>query len=141
MDMPTDLAHAKATAKRLRADHAARGQQLSHSQALEHLAQACGHRNWNSLSAALAPEAPLRIKVGGQVSGRYLGQCFVAKVLAAKQVPHGWVSVKLELAEPVDVVRFDSFSSFRKRLRGTVGPKGHSRERTSNGEPHLVIDL
>ncbi|WP_353617480.1 glyoxalase superfamily protein [Tropicibacter sp. R15_0] len=26
-------------------------------------------------------------------------------------------------------------------MRGVVGPKGHSAEKTSNGEPQLKIDL
>jgi Glyoxalase superfamily protein len=40
----------------------------------------------------------------------------------------------------VDVVTFDSFSNFRKRVWGVVGPLGESREKTSDGQPHLVIE-
>jgi hypothetical protein len=49
--------------------------------------------------------------------------------------------VRLDLDHPVDVVTFDSFSNLRKRIRGTVGPDGRSKEITSDGTPHLVLDL
>ena len=46
----------------------------------------------------------------------------------------------LDLDEAVDVVRFDSFSNLRKRIRVEVGPEGHSKERTSDGTPQIVLD-
>ncbi|MEN8685342.1 glyoxalase superfamily protein, partial [Marivita sp.] len=41
--------------------------------------------------------------------------------------------------EPVDVVHFDSFSNFRKRVQCVVGPSGTTKEKTSNGQPHVVL--
>ncbi len=45
----------------------------------------------------------------------------------------------LDLAEPVDVVTFDSFSNFRSRVRKAVDAYGRSFDKTSDGEPHLVL--
>ena len=47
----------------------------------------------------------------------------------------------LHFDEPVDVVTFDSFSNFRTRVSKVVGPDGRSFDVTSDGVPHLVIDL
>jgi hypothetical protein len=37
-------------------------------------------------------------------------------------------------------VRFESFSNLRKQIRIKVGPAGHSKERTSDGRPHVELD-
>jgi hypothetical protein len=47
--------------------------------------------------------------------------------------------VSLDLDEAVDVVTFDSFSSFRKRVNGVIGKDGVSQARTSNGRPQLEL--
>jgi hypothetical protein len=78
--------------------------------------------------------------VGGRVTGRYLSQPFAATVLAADQFRPGWFRLVLDLDAAVDVVRFDSFSNLRKRIRVEVGPAGHSKERTSDGIPHVELD-
>nr|WP_237028953.1 glyoxalase superfamily protein [Phaeobacter porticola] len=49
--------------------------------------------------------------------------------------------VTLHLEEPVDVVKFDSFSALRQRINGTIGWDGRSVERTSDGVPQLVLEL
>ena len=54
---------------------------------------------------------------------------------------HGRWQVTLQLDEPVDVVTFDSFSAFRRRINATIGGDGRTVEKTSNGQPHLVLDL
>ena len=46
----------------------------------------------------------------------------------------------LDLDDAVDVVRFDSFSNLRKRIRVEVGPDGHSKERTFDGTRHVELD-
>ena len=61
--------------------------------------------------------------------------------MAANPQANGWTHLTLDLDAPVDVVTFDSFSNMRKRIRGVVGPKGHTAEKTSDGQPHLQIDL
>jgi hypothetical protein len=139
-DLPT-IAQAKHEAKCLRADLAAEGAEMSHAQALEQIAQQYGFRDWNALHAALRDRPPQGWAAGGRVRGRYLSKPFVATVLSAEQVRPGWFRLVLDLDEAVDVVRFDSFSNYRKRIRVAVGPDGHSKERTSDGTPHVALDL
>lgn len=50
------LAQAKSMAKRLRSLLAARDLELSHSAALELVAEQLGHKDWNTAAALLAPE-------------------------------------------------------------------------------------
>ena len=40
----------------------------------------------------------------------------------------------------VDVVTSTRFSNLRRRVTGVIGPQGFSQEKTSDGQPHLVID-
>jgi hypothetical protein len=138
-DLPTP-AEAKAAARRLRGERGAAGHPISHGEALEIIARAQGFRDWNAMAAAIRDRRPDGWREGGRVTGRYLSQPFSATVLSAEALRPGWVRLVLDLDEAVDVVRFDSFSNFRKRLRAEVGPDGHSRERTSDGIPHMVLD-
>lgn len=139
-DLPT-TAQAKARAKRLREDLAAEGTTIGHAQALERLAQQHGFRDWNALHAAIRYRPPQGWTVGGRVTGYYLSQPFLATVLSTEQLRPGWFRLVLDLDEAVDVVRFDSFSNLRKQIRVEVGPDGHSKERTSNGNPHVQLEL
>lgn len=138
-DLPT-IARAKQEAKRMRARLAEQGEAISHAQSLERVAQRYGFRDWNTYHAKMRDRCPHGWEAGGRVTGRYLSQPFAASVLAADQLRPGWVRMVLDLDEAVDVVRFDSFSNFRKRIRVEVGPEGHSKERTSDGIPHVVLD-
>jgi hypothetical protein len=74
------------------------------------------------------------------VRGRYLGQSFSAVILAVEMIRPGWFRLTLDLDEAIDVVTFDSFSNFRKRVTGVIGPAGTSREKTSNGQPQLEMN-
>ena len=139
-DLPT-LVDAKAQAKRLRNDLAAEGTQITHAQALEKTAHRHGFRDWNAMHAAIRDLPPNAWAIGGRVSGRYLSQPFVATILSVEHLRPGWVRLVLDLDEAVDVVRFEGFSNLRKRLRVEVGPNGHSKERTSDGTPHVVLEL
>ena len=139
-DLPT-ISQAKQAAKQLRATLAEQGEAISHAQALERVAQRNGFRNWNAFHAEMRDRPPQGWTAGGRVTGRYLSQPFAATVLAAGQLRPGWFRLVLDLDEAVDVVRFDSFSNLRKRIRVDVGPDGHSRERTSDGTPHVALDL
>lgn len=138
--LPT-LAAAKSQAKRLRERLATEGVTLGHGQALELVAHQHGFRDWNVFHAAIGNRPPEGFVPGGRVSGRYLNQAFGATVLAVEMLRPGWFRLELEFDQPVDVVTFDSFSNFRNRVHGTVGPTGISRERTSAGVPHLEIDI
>jgi hypothetical protein len=132
---------AKTQAKALRASLKATGQDISHARALELIAKSLGFKDWNTLHAKIgnAPRAP--VVLGQIVEGHYLKQPFVAEVLGVTQLSEGRYSVVLDFAEPVDVVTFDSFSNFRRRITKVVGADGRSPDRTSDGVPHLVIRL
>jgi hypothetical protein len=131
----------KAQAKALRASLLTTGQDISHAQALELIAKSLGFKDWNTLHAKIgnAPRAP--VVLGQIVEGQYLKQPFVAEVLGVTQLSEGRYSVVLDFAEAVDVVTFDSFSNFRRRITKVVGADGRSPDRTSDGAPHLVIRL
>lgn len=135
------LADAKAQAKRLRAGLLDGGADVTHGQALELVARQHGFRDWNTLHAAIGNRPPVAFSCGDRVRGHYLSQPFTATVKAVEEVQPGWFRLDLDLDAAVDVVTFDSFSNHRKRIKGTVGPSGRSRTRTSDGRPHLIIDL
>lgn len=139
--MPT-LAALKDQAKRLRNRLTQEGGAVSHSRALELIAAQYGYRDWNTLHAALGNRAGIdHLHPGAKVSGRYLGQPFTARLLGIEMLAHQpqRYRVTLDLDAPVDIVTFDSFSAFRKRVTATVAEDGMSRERTSNGLPQLEL--
>ncbi len=135
----------KSQAKRLRQAMEARGTAISHSATLELVAQQHGSRDWNTLAAmAKRPnEEPIAaVSVGSPVRGRYLNRPFTGKVLAlAGQSGGGLHKITIHFDEPVDVVTFESFSAFRQRINAQVDGNGVSPRRTSNGVPHLVLDI
>lgn len=139
-DLPT-LIEAKMQAKRLRERLATEGERIGHGRALELVARQHGFRDWNTFHATIGNRPPEGFTPGGRVRGRYLSRSFEATVLDARMLRPGWFRLVLDLDEAVDVVSFESFSNYRKRIRGTVGPAGTSRERTSDGRPHLEIDI
>lgn len=138
--LPT-VAEAKRQAKRLREQLDRQGTPVSHGNALELVAHQHGFRDWNAFHAAMGNRPPEGWAPGDRVEGSYLSQAFSATIVAVEMVRPGWFRLVLDLDEAVDVVTFDSFSNFRTRIRGVVGPEGHSRERTSDGLPQLRLDL
>ena len=130
---------AKHLAKALRSELAAVGKTISHAEALERIAHNHGFRDWNAFHAAIKDRAPENWRVGGRVAGHYLSQPFEATVLSSERQRPGWFRLVLDLDKAVDVVRFESFSNLRKQIRVVVGPDGHSRERASDGTPHVVL--
>ena len=133
------LAAAKGQARYIRKDLAAQGREISHSAALELVAKSYGHKDWNTLHAAIGNEARAPVFVGQIVAGHYLGQPFLAEVIDLQQGADGQYDVTLALEKAVDVVTFDSFSNFRSRIRKTVGADGRSADQTSDGVPHLIL--
>lgn len=132
----------KDQAKALRTRLEAAGTPVSHSQALERLAHEYGYRNWNTLHAAIGNRPPVApVELGARVRGRYLGQAFKGRVIGVQIVAPGRYRLTLDFDEPVDVVSFDSFSAFRRRVSCTVDVNGVTAEKTSNGRPHLRLDL
>ena len=133
----------KAQARRLRATLAADGTAVGHSRALELLAHQHGYKDWNTLHAAIGnrpPPAP--VAVGDRVHGRYLGQPFEGEVIGVQALASpDRFRVTLQFDEPVDVVTFDSFSAFRQRVTGTIDRTGRTAEKTSDGRPHMELEL
>ena len=136
---PPTLPALKAQAKRLRQSLAEAGTQLSHSQALEAVARQHGSHDWNTLCALSQPEPPPVPRIGAPAHGRYLGQPFTGRLKAASTLANGHLRITLRFDEAVDVVTFDSFSSFRRQVTAVIDRKGRSPRRTSNGQPQLVV--
>lgn len=128
----------KAQAKTLRRDMAARGQSISHAEALETIAHQWGARDWNTISAQSAKATP-GWAPGMRVAGRYLGHPFEGVVKAARQSSAGFWSVTLRFDAAIDVVASDKFSAFRRQVNATLNSAGHSPQKTSDGQPHLVV--
>lgn len=137
----------KQQARRLRTSMAGRGVALTLAQALETVAHTNGFRDWNTASA-MAPEASPPAQgerrgsawqVGQVVEGEYLGQAFKGTVLGLSTLPQNRDRITLRFDVPVDVVAFDSFSSFRQRVTAVIGADGVSPKKRSDGTPHLRL--
>lgn len=132
----------KSEARVLREDRAAKGEPLSQSQALEAVAREHGYRDWNTARADLPEHLRPTLQVGQRVSGHYLSQPFEGVVLGLAMLGAGkYFRVKIRFDEPVDVVKFDSFSAFRQQVQVKVDAYGRSPDHTSDGKPHLQLDL
>lgn len=130
----------KGEAITLRQDYARRGHPLSHSQALELIAKHHGFRDWNAARASAAHTIKMVKPIPGQsVRGEYLGQAFRGQIKAVQLVGATHLRVSIHLENAVDVVKFSSFSSWRKRISGTLASDGVSPERCSDNTPHLVV--
>jgi hypothetical protein len=140
MTYPTITA-LKAEAKALRA--ASSHAPLSHSAALEAVARKHGARDWNTLSA-LAAQAPNNRPpyVGQFVTGRYLGHEITGRIVAHTLMAEGRRHrITLDLDKPVNVSAFSSFEVTRRRLRANIDAKGETVEKTSDGTPHMQLNL
>ncbi len=135
----------KAQARRLRSELAGEGHSLTHGRSLEIVAHQHGYRDWNTLHAAAEATAPGGVgdlRIGTPVSGRYLGQEFKGTLVALRSLAGGSrFGVTIRFDEPVDVVAFESFSSFRRQVSAIVDAAGRTAEKTSNGLNHLTLDL
>ena len=135
----------KQQARRLRSRLCADGEDISHGRALELVAGQHGFRDWNTLSAAAGSANARRNSLGplipgSRVTGRYLGQHFDGIVVGVHLFhDSGKQRITVDFDEPVDVVKFESFSAFRRRVTCTIGPDGRTSEKTSDGEPHMVL--
>lgn len=135
----------KNQARRLRQAMTERGTPVAHSAALELVAKSHGVRDWNTLAARLPPPdllATPKFAVGDAVRGRYLDQPFVGRIISLAKLPAtGLLRVAVHFDKPVDVVTFESFSAFRSRVTAVITDKGVSPRRTSNGLPHLTLEV
>lgn len=133
------LQQAKSAAKSLRAAALEQGAPITQAQALERVAHQFGAKDWNTLRAQCI-DAPFdHLAAGRRVTGRYLSQTFAGEILSMVPQERGWVQVTVQFDQPVDVVRSNQFSNWRRRVAAVIGPKGHSRECTSDGQPHMEI--
>lgn len=135
--MPNDLPYLselKTRAKILRASKV-----MSHSKALELIAREYGFRDWNTLVAAAGPQPPAR--VGQIIEGHYLNIPFKGKVLWIKAHGPNLFRINIHFDKLIDVVTFDSFSSWKNRANTVVDMKGVSIDKTSDGQPHMVLSI
>ena len=106
----------KHQAKALRADLAARGTSIGHSEALEMIAHQWGAADWNTLSARLTVREAPSWSPGDAVTGAYLGHRFAGTVKAARAQSGGFWDLTIRFDAPVDVVASKAFSSFRRQV-------------------------
>lgn len=131
----------KDQAKRLRADLLAEGNAITHCRSLELLAHQYGFKDWNTLHAKVGNRPPpCPVELGVKVRGDYLGQAFSADVIGIRTLmsPDRF-RVTLQFDEPVDVVTFDSFSNWRRRVSCVIDRSGKTVEKTSDGRPHMQL--
>ncbi len=133
----------KSQAKRLRSELAQSGTELGHSRALELMAKQYGFKDWNTLHAAVGNRPqPAPVMLGQRLSGRYLNQPFEGEVIGVQAMAEpGRFRVTLMFDAPVDVVTFEGLNNFRQRVSGVINRDGVTAEKTSDGTPHLVLDL
>jgi len=133
----------KDQAKRLRAALEERDQPIPHSAALEIVARQYGFRDWNTAYARAGNTGSASpLNVGDRVEGKYLGHPFRGTVRGIAIVSSGkFYRTCIEFDEPVDIIRFDSFSANRKRITSVINPAGISPRKTGDGVPHLQLAL
>ena len=131
----------KAQAKRLRTSLSAAGTKLPHAVALETVAKQWGFRDWNTLSSAASQASTPMWQIGQKVSGVYLGHAFTGQIKSVSQRGANHARLTLVFDAPVDVVTSERFSSLRRQINATVNSDGRTFEKTSDGQPHLVLDI
>lgn len=137
MTLPS-VAQLKTQAKRLRSALAAKGQTLSHGQALELLSAQYGFRDWNTASATASRPNRMPFGIGDRVEGTYMKQPFKGEILSLARIgASGHYRVTLQFDTAVDVVTFDSFSAYRSRVSCLIGADGIAVKKTSDGAPYL----
>ncbi|MGB7318948.1 MAG: glyoxalase superfamily protein [Planktotalea sp.] len=129
----------KSQAKRLRSAMAEKQTPITQSMALEAVARQWGYRDWNTLSAASKSNAPRGWYVGQRVFGSYLGHMFQGTLKAVRAAQGGYWYLTVVFDTAVDVIEFDSFSSFRKQVNVTLNEDGVTPGKTSNGLPHMEL--
>ncbi len=136
------LAALKAQAKTLRSSLAATGHTISHAQSLELLAKQLGHRDWNTLHAAAGNAPALLVQLGQHITGHYMGRPFTGTVIRASDISHGARSqFSVRFDTPVNISKFDSMVIERRQVTATIDQAGRTAERTSDGTPHMIVDL
>jgi hypothetical protein len=109
------------------------GAQVGDAKSLELVTHQHGFRDWNTMLAVIGNGPPKGWAIGDKVNGTYLSLPFTGHVVSVWMFKPGWFRLDLHLDEAVDVVTSAGFSIFCLRIRGVIGPKGHSIEGTSDG--------
>ena len=139
---PANRAQAKQRARELRAELETKGEVISHAGSLERVAHELGFRDWNTASARLSNMPEIPFQIGDEVTGLYLKKPFTGKLHAVRTLNDGAAfEVAIQFDEPVDVVDWESFSALRQRVKATVSANGVSWTKTSDGEPHMRIEV
>lgn len=124
--------HLKTEARALRAQNP----HLTHSAALESVAQSHGYRDWNTASA----DAQRPLELGAPVAGHYLGHAFTGRLLDVQTLDaSGRQRLTVQFDTPIDVVESQHFSAYRQRATATVEANGVSPARLGNGTPQMQI--
>jgi len=133
----------KVQAKRLRAQLQVSGTTIGHSRSLELLAHQHGYKDWNTLIAAVGNRPPPSpVAVGQKVSGAYLGHPFTGEVIGVQaRLQSQSYRITMAFDEPVNVSKFEAFTVFRRRVSCTIDRHGRTAEKTSDGQPHVVLNL
>jgi hypothetical protein len=97
-----------------------------------------GMRDWNMLAARTGVSATAW-QPGQRVTGRYLGQSFAGVVKAARSDAAGLWDLTLRFDGPVDVLASAQFTNIRQQVSTVINAQGESRERTSDGQPIMVL--
>lgn len=137
------VAALKGQARTLRLREKARGRALSRSAALEEIARRRGYRDWNTISGVIAQRMQgCPVTAGARIQGHYLGHPVSGTLAQVSPGPQArtW-RLDLVLDQPVDVARSEAFAALRQRIKANIGPDGCTAEVTSDGVPHLQIDL
>ena len=140
---PPSIDVLKGQARRLRASLNADGVPIESSKSLELLAHQYGYKNWNTLRAVAGNGLPTcPVSLGAKVKGQYLGRAFKGEVIGVQTLTSpDRFRVTLHFDQPIDVVIFGGFSNFRKRVTCTIDSLGKTFEKTSNGYPHMQLDV
>ncbi len=133
----------KLQAKRLRSQMVGDTTPLTHSQSLELLAHQYGYKNWNILHAAVGNQPPpAPVSLGARVSGYYLGLRFEGEIIAVRAMEHtSRFDITINFDQPMDVVKFDGMTNFRRRVSSAIGLDGKSVEKTSDNIPVMQLDI
>lgn len=132
----------KTQAKALRRSLAGEGHVISHSKSLETLANQFGYRDWNTLHAIAGNGTSVPYTLGEAVRGIYLGQAFEGEIVSLRKLSKDnryGLTIKFDV--PVDVVKFEGMTNFRSMVKVTLNDNGRSSEKTSDGQPHMALQM
>ncbi|CUH66362.1 hypothetical protein TG4357_02393 [Thalassovita gelatinovora] len=132
------IAEAKAQAKALRQALADQGTPIRQAEALERIARQNGARDWNTLHAQLSRSVIRDLRPQAPVQGYYLGLAFTGRIVALTKLGKTY-RIKIKFDQPLDTVKFESFSNWRSQIQAVIGEDGCSPDLTSDGVPQLIV--